>query len=75
MSVAPHRQVLKAISAYLLLVSLFGPRAFSQQGVGSIKGTVTDQLGGAVFPEVYRHVGHVLFRSRRRRRPRRQSTD
>ena len=48
MLVAPHRQVLKAISAFLLVVSLFGPRAFSQPGAGSIKGTVTDQLGGLV---------------------------
>jgi hypothetical protein len=48
MLVAPNRQVLKAISAYLLLVSLFGARAFSQQGSGSIKGTITDQLGGLV---------------------------
>ena len=48
MSVASHRQVLKAISAYLLLVSLFGARTFSQPGAGSIKGTVTDQLGGLV---------------------------
>ncbi len=48
MLVAPHRQVLKAISGYLLLVSLFGPRTFSQQVLGSIKGTVTDQLAGLV---------------------------
>ena len=48
MLVAPHRQVLKAISAYLLLVFLFDSRAFSQPGAGSIKGTVTDQLGGLV---------------------------
>ncbi len=48
MSVASNSQMLKRISAYILFLFLLAPRVLSQQGTGSIKGTVSDQLGGLV---------------------------
>ena len=40
--------MLKRISAYILCLFLLAPRVLSQQGTGSIKGTLSDQLGGLV---------------------------
>ena len=48
MSVASNSQMLKRISAYILFFFLLAPRVLSQQGTGSIKGIVSDQLGGLV---------------------------
>ena len=48
MSDASNSQMLKRISAYILFFFLLAPRVLSQQGTGSIKGIVSDQLGGLV---------------------------
>ncbi|PYS32322.1 MAG: hypothetical protein DMF75_12340, partial [Acidobacteria bacterium] len=48
MSVASNSQMLKRISAYILCLFLLAPFVLSQQGTGSIKGTVSDQLEGLV---------------------------
>src|SRR5436853_778930 len=49
MSDASNSQMLKRISAYILFFFLLAPRVLSQQGTGSIKGTLSDQLGGLVI--------------------------
>jgi hypothetical protein len=47
MSRSPNSRILATLSTCLLLISLT-PWTFAQQGAGSIKGTVTDQLGSLV---------------------------
>src|ERR1700730_1484926 len=47
MSRSPISRTVATLSTCLLLLSLT-PAGFSQQGTGSIKGTVTDQLGSLV---------------------------